>query len=82
MVRAILDGTKTQTRRALKPDLFISGGGEAVRMASSGPATTGIREAHCPYWRTPGDRLWVREAWGYRCSSSTSAVGQYMHTIA
>jgi hypothetical protein len=63
MVRAILGGTKTQTRRALAPDLFISSGGAVVRMASAGPATTGIREAHCPYWRQPGDRLWVREAW-------------------
>lgn len=65
MVRAILAGTKTQTRRALAPDLFISSGGAVVRMASAGPATTGIREAHCPYWREPGDRLWVREAWAW-----------------
>ena len=63
MVRAILAGTKTQTRRALAPDLFMSSGGAVVRMASAGPATTGIREAHCPYWREPGDRLWVRETW-------------------
>lgn len=63
MVRALLAGTKTQTRRALAPDLFISSGGAVVRMASAGPATTGIREAHCPYWRAPGDRLWVRETW-------------------
>ena len=63
MVRALLAGTKTQTRRALAPDLFISSGGAVVRMASAGPATTGIREAHCPYWREPGDRLWVRETW-------------------
>lgn len=61
MVRAILAGTKTQTRRALAPDLFISSGGAVVRMASVGPATTGIHEAHCPYWRQPGDALWVRE---------------------
>ena len=63
MVRALLAGTKTQTRRALATDLFISSGGAVVRMASVGPATTGIQEAHCPYWRAPGDRLWVRETW-------------------
>lgn len=63
MVRAIIDGTKTQTRRALRPDLFISSGGAVVRMVSAGPATTGIQDAHCPYWREPGDRLWVRETW-------------------
>lgn len=62
MIRAILAGRKTQTRRALKPDLFLSASGAVVRMASAGPATTGIAEAHCPYWREPGDRLWVREA--------------------
>lgn len=63
MVRALLAGTKTQTRRALAPDLFISSGGAVVRMVSVGPATTGIAEAHCPYWREPGDTLWVRETW-------------------
>lgn len=63
MVRALLAGTKTQTRRALAPDLFISSSGAVVRMKSAGPATTGIEQAHCPYWREPGDRLWVREAW-------------------
>lgn len=63
MVRVILAGAKTQTRRALAPDLFISSGGAVVRMASVGPATTGIQEAHCPYWRRPGDALWVRETW-------------------
>lgn len=65
MVRAILAGTKTQTRRALAPDLFISSGGAVVRMVSAGPATTGIQDAHCPYWRQPGDALWVRETWGH-----------------
>ena len=64
MVRALLAGTKTQTRRAFAPDLFISGGGAVVRMKSAAAAgVTGISEAHCPYWRAPGDRLWVREAW-------------------
>ena len=62
MVRALLAGTKTQTRRELAPDLFVSGGGAVVRMVSVGPATTGIQEVRCPYGQ-PGDRLWVREAW-------------------
>lgn len=62
MVRAILAGTKVQTRRALHPDLFISSSGAVVRMKASAVAgVTGITEAHCPYWREPGDRLWVRE---------------------
>ena len=71
MVRALLAGTKTQTRRALSPDLFISSGGAIVRMASAGPATTGISKAHCPYWRKPGDRLWVREAFRF-CAEADS----------
>ena len=60
MVRALLAGTKTQTRRELAPDLFVSGGGAVVRMVSVGPATTGIQEVRCPYG---GSRLWVRETW-------------------
>jgi hypothetical protein len=53
MVRAIIDGRKTQTRRAVKPqpddDYW--------------PVGTGPTHArHCPYGQ-PGDRLWVRETW-------------------
>ena len=81
MVRAILAGTKTQTRRALAPDLFISSGGAVVRMASAGPATTGIREAHCPYWRQPGDRLWVRETWAPRTLGAWPLMDQHMKPL-
>ncbi|WP_082491439.1 hypothetical protein [Duganella sp. Leaf126] len=68
MVRATLDGTKSQTRRVMKrqPEypIVIAGdphtnryqmeGREAVTLASL------LRE--CPYGQ-PGDRLWVRETW-------------------
>jgi hypothetical protein len=47
MVRAILDGTKTQTRRVLKP-----------RPNPEGPRAGWP----CPYGQ-PGDRLWVRETY-------------------
>lgn len=53
MVRALLAGTKTQTRRVLK----LSPGVAPV---------PGRVERECPYGQ-PGDRLWVREtylAWG------------------
>ena len=51
MVRAILDGRKTQTRRVIKPaDLEKS-------TLEYGDCTKGLV---CPYGR-PGDRLWVRE---------------------
>lgn len=46
MVRAILDGRKTQTRRVVKDQGYS-------------PQPT----CWCPFGK-PGDRLWVREAWG------------------
>jgi hypothetical protein len=58
MVRAILDGSKTQTRRTFKGTT-----------EHKGPYNPAYMEAHqqangwgsiCPYG-TPGDRLWVRE---------------------
>jgi hypothetical protein len=51
MVRAILDGRKTQTRRAIRPPMpWRDGWG------------VGLGEYNCPYGQ-PGDRLWVRETW-------------------
>jgi hypothetical protein len=54
MVRAILAGTKVQTRRALKQ----------VQVRSAAMPEPEWRSVHtlCPYGQ-PGDRLWVREAW-------------------
>lgn len=57
MVRAILEGRKTQTRRIVKP--------QPDRIIGKYPAIDdfGDLEAiHCPYGQ-PGDRLWVRETW-------------------
>ena len=72
MVRAILAGTKTQTRRTMKPQPFFT------LEARSGFALEAKRcrrwagdfldvkspniDALCPYGQ-PGDRLWVRETW-------------------
>lgn len=69
MVRAILDGRKTQTRRMVKPPR-----GWADKYPSCDPFAmppsvwwwngvherVGVRQ-ECPYGQ-PGDRLWVREA--------------------
>lgn len=52
MVRAIIAGTKTQTRRPLDRDKLYNG------FAFDDPR---IARA-CPYGQ-PGDRLWVRETW-------------------
>lgn len=67
MVRAILAGTKTQTRRALKPqpiyDGRFAGGWKVVGKNGHEAATCSPLIAElCPYGQ-PGDRLWVREAW-------------------
>lgn len=70
LVRAILSGKKTQTRRPIRfpkdfdVDRFGPNGdvewiaGEVWRTLGS-PAAPNIR---CPYGQ-PGDRLWVRETW-------------------
>ena len=67
MVRALLDGSKTQTRRVVKPqpvyDGRFSGGWKLKGKKGHEAATCSpfIAEV-CPYGQ-PGDRLWVREAW-------------------
>ena len=68
MVRALLAGTKTQTRRVVKYAEHIE---QFERNADGSfyydyldeldPAYVRSREVPCPYGR-PGDRLWVREA--------------------
>jgi len=70
MVRALLSGSKTQTRRRFKLppglDWYFSG---ALRGEETGdvhdPAGKGwwnIDELRCPYGQ-PGDQLWVKETW-------------------
>lgn len=61
MVRAILSGTKTQTRRGIK-DCWGVKNGVPWKSVSVGPATSGCADIACPQGK-PGDRLWVREAW-------------------
>lgn len=68
MVRAILEGRKTQTRRAVRhqpPDIaglyFEDRGGLWwAYMPPGEPAA--VDPYRCPYG-LPGDRLWVREQW-------------------
>jgi hypothetical protein len=54
MVRAILDGQKTQTRRIAKE---FDGFQNMDKLLARFPNQEG-----CPYGK-PGDRLWVRETW-------------------
>ena len=58
MVRALLDGTKTQTRRVVKPTPEWIGQSGVL----SYRGRVGLPHALCPYGQL-GDRLWVRETW-------------------
>lgn len=74
MVRAILDGRKTQTRRVLKADFMHQPDGSqdakwyfrCQRQAcwDSYETLPELVERHSRHGK-PGDRLWVRETWGY-----------------
>ncbi|MBQ1763076.1 MAG: hypothetical protein IIZ92_09290 [Aquincola sp.] len=60
MVRALLAGTKSQTRRIVKPQpTHFNPAGTPRRVNPDGGPSAMVR---CPYGQ-PGDRLWVRETW-------------------
>jgi len=66
MVRALLAGTKTQTRRLLRTSPHVKGEPERAHAGCGGGwhfTRPGGCEWHvdCPYG-VPGDRLWVRES--------------------
>lgn len=70
MVRAILEGRKMVTRRALNDRALKNIGygvqlGECHELPSEGPLhpnSVGYYNDFCPFGQ-PGDRLWVRETW-------------------
>lgn len=85
MVRAILDGRKTQTRRVVRPEI---GAGNHVGFSQdlgwhiwwdcahdgpSGPHFTESAPLRCPYGQ-PGDLLYVRETWQLH---HTERLGEY-----
>lgn len=59
MVRAILEGRKTVTRRVVKPQPRVS---DEEAMVLPEAWATGFVGVKCPHGRK-GDRLWVRETW-------------------
>jgi len=71
MIRALLAGTKTQTRRVLREQPMLFVGGEGVTDEGGTPVPRqpaiinlygNVKVQSCPYG-APGDRLWVRETW-------------------
>lgn len=65
MIRAILAGQKTQTRRVVKPTPdFVAGNGSIVARFTPDDQKLGRlgETIKCPYGQ-PSDRLWVRETW-------------------
>lgn len=62
MVRAILAGRKTQTRRIVKPQSAVLTDQMARGFGVRPPAVENAAVIPCPYGQV-GDHLWVREAW-------------------
>jgi hypothetical protein len=66
MVRANQAGSKSQTRRVIKPGLELPWGGivkDGLLYRYIGPGDLNMNiSIKCPYG-VPGDRLWVRETW-------------------
>ncbi|VVN70895.1 hypothetical protein PS718_00420 [Pseudomonas fluorescens] len=82
MVRAILDGRKTVTRRAVNPQPVLTEGsgfswkGHLFGCGSDNRETTRNFSRHCCPFGKPGDRLWVRETW--YCDHSEVMRGPYL----
>ncbi|HDR9277157.1 TPA: hypothetical protein QDB24_005294 [Burkholderia vietnamiensis] len=96
MVRAILEGRKTQTRRVVKPagahHLFQFRGKDEARGADEPTGEWAWCSAehvvsdhiHCPYGK-PGDRLWVREthlAWWKLDEANPAGPRVFSHVAA
>jgi hypothetical protein len=62
MVRALLAGTKTQTRRVVKITHRTPGLAACLAPPAGMRTRTSLAAELCPYGH-PGDRLWVRESW-------------------
>lgn len=94
MVRALLEGRKTQTRRLLKPQPFAACGqipgaiyasdlswqiGPGHYVVSSKPfAPAAVLEAQQRRYGVPGDLLWVRETWCHTGTGVWSIGDTYM----
>lgn len=69
MVRAILAGQKSQTRRVISPQPHVTScqvqtPPEQIDDLIKAAWAAGFVDVKCPYGQA-GDRLWVRETWGF-----------------
>jgi hypothetical protein len=82
LVRAILDGRKTQTRRVVKTT--DSGRVKAAGSAKNWHLDDPNAVLACPYG-VPGDRLWVRETWSaipvYEVDNGVYEAGEPYHKV-
>lgn len=74
MVRALLNGTKTQTRQVVKPrpDRYMGKRCMLQPHELAGEVNQG-EYSNCPHGQ-PGDRLWVREPWCGEIDGHTSQL--------
>lgn len=84
MVRALLAGTKTQTRRLCGDRVaHFEGGWWTQKLGSGSKWESGLCSWHCPYGK-PGDRLWVRETFAYSVKDPcglNETIGPETHDI-
>lgn len=76
-VKAILEDRKSQTRRVIKPQPPDDGKPLALYNGYPGVTPSGVANhvIGCPFG-TVGDRLWVRETWGYTAKWPASLAKQ------
>jgi len=84
MVRAILEGRKTVTRRAVNPQPILcdrSGfnwKGHSYGLGSDDAGTVrNFSKYSCPFGKS-GDRLWVRETWGLQVRRYGGGTGEHI----
>ncbi len=87
MVRAILDGRKTQTRRPVNPQPELTAGSGFswnghLHGAGSNERETNRNFSHvaCPHGK-PGDRIWVREAYRVHSKATDLATLVYRASV-
>jgi hypothetical protein len=93
MVRAILEGRKTQTRRPVKPQFSDMPSSSCSYIPENVPPPEGVRSCSCGFPKSPfgkaGDVLWVRETclisppnfvYQYNATHQNGVIVQYLAT--